>query len=371
MTLPLTCNPDRTRDTPEVCVYCHEVFRRPAAYITHQYKRHFRETDEIKVAFTKAIVQRLRDESESELNVALQIISVNAEKGERSNSTSKLPTKSLADTRAEDNTPDTQPQLGTLAIGIKGSVVNGYDRGSPDPSCRVSAPVAPGKRPWLEIVQLPEANRTRKRKCLELHREEPAVFAIEQNKPGAEPVAHLVRRSTCDDSPSESPISQYQCAPSEGDTRKSGQDGQNDLINRVTQAARASFPYTAEGKTATLKEQISSAVLAKHPHKMATLQQLFRQRTPEDIEDLHRTMFESGVGVDRRNMQVVLGQLWEYLQRSQTYISEEELQLSRSTCMSVEVDLDGDMVLNIKLGRLEGARLLKDWGIVAHFRYVR
>ena len=70
-------------------------------------------------------------------------------------------------------------------------------------------------------------------------------------------------------------------------------------------------------------------------------------------------------------MQVVLGQLWEYLQRSQTYISEEELQLSRSTCMSVEVDLDGDMVLNIKLGRLEGARLLKDWGILAHFRYVR
>lgn len=373
MTLRLTCNPDRTRDTPEVCVYCHEVFRRPAAYITHQYKRHFRETDEIKVAFTKAIVQRLRDESESELNMALQASSSNVEKGERADSTLELSTKSLGDVpREQDSTLDAQSRLGTLAADTKGSVSNGCDRRSPAPKRTVAAsPVAPGKRAWLDTVQIQDdAGDSRKKKCLESHRQGAAVFATRQTGLGAERAERFDQALASDGSPSEPSNNQHQCAPWEGNARTSGQEVENDLINRVTTAARASYPYTIEGKTATLKDEISRAILPEHAQKETALQELFQELSPQDIEDVHRTVLEKDVGLDRRDIRAVWQQVWDALQSSRAYILEEKLRLPRTSCIFVDIDTDGDLVVSVKIGRLKGMRLCADWKLLTHLRYM-
>ncbi|PNY21244.1 Uncharacterized protein TCAP_07251 [Tolypocladium capitatum] len=61
-----------TCDKPEVCVYCHEVFRRPAAYIDHQRRLHPGTDDKTKKEYTQKIVEELRRMSDDQLGKALQ-----------------------------------------------------------------------------------------------------------------------------------------------------------------------------------------------------------------------------------------------------------------------------------------------------------
>ncbi|KAJ6445210.1 HMG box protein [Purpureocillium lavendulum] len=196
------------------------------------------------------------------------------------------------------------------------------------------------------------------------------MFATGQTGSGAEQVAQLDEASASDGSLSESPINQHQCVPSERDTRTSGRDGQNDLINRVTTAARASYPYTIEGKTATLKEEISGATIPEHAQRKTALQELFQELSPQDIEDLHRTIFENEVGLNRRDLPAVWQQVWDALQSSRAYALEEELQLPRTSCIFVDIDTDGDLVVSVKIGRLKGLRLCADWKLLTHLRYM-
>lgn len=376
MTLRLTYNSDRTRDQPEVCVYCHEVFRRPAAYITHQYKRHFRETDEIKVTFTRAIVQRLRDESETELNMALQTRPAN-------DLSSKCPGPSAASVttslgpgelpRSQGSAPDTQSQPGTQATGIGMPLQDKCNRRRlPDPSRTVSAsPVAPGKRAWLASDPYEsQAGSAVKKECLEKHRKDSALLTNPSSDRGVGLAARSGQESARDETLSELRIDQRHHGSSERDTRSSSCSGQNDLINRVTKATIHSFPFTVEGKTTTLKEEISRAILAEHPEKEKVLQELLQELTPQDIEDLHRTMFDEGVGLDRRDLQAVWEKTWDLLQGSRTFILEKELQLRRSSCMFVDIDREGDWVVCVKVGRLEGLKLIADWCVLTHFRYM-
>lgn len=337
-------------DKAEVCVFCHEVFRRPAAYIRHYHGHHSHEDDETKIAYTEAIILNLQDRAQTQMNKAFQDRETKSPQ-DRENA----PNGQLMTARRDNTGYDTS---------ISGDLTNPRKRRHIDV-------LGTEMRPPLSSEGNPATQRTVEHRQ---HVSVPPRSGMEQDHrhssmPGPVPEwVGLPSRPVPAGSDSNSSTEVRQATRAKAGT--SIQHWDEAWLATQRNAAIACYPYTAMGKTAALLQQ-----MAEHPphlEKKRVIQDLLQELAPHQIEDLHRVTFEpEPIGVERQHLQLFWNRLWECLQSSTTYCLEEALELLRSACVFMEVDSDGDFVVSVKVGRSKGLQLQKEWKILTHMRYVK
>ncbi|PWI65460.1 hypothetical protein PCL_07061 [Purpureocillium lilacinum] len=313
-----------TCDKAEVCVFCHEVFRRPAAYIRHYNGHHSHEDDETKVAYTDAIILRLQNRAQTQMNMAFQDRETKSPQ-DRENA----PNGQLMTAR-KDNTGHDTSISGDLTNPRKRRHIDVLDTEMRPP---LSSEGSPTTQPTVE------------------HRQHVSVTSrsgMEQDHRYSSMPSHvpewvgLPSRPVLARSDSNSSTEGRRATRAKAGT--SIQHWDEAWLATQRNAAIACYPYTAMGRTAALLQQ-----MVEHPpplEKNAVIQDLLRELAPHQIEDLHRVMFEpEPIGVERQHLQRFWNDLWDCLQSSTTYCLEEALGLSRSACTFMEVDSDGDFVV--------------------------
>ncbi|UNI16674.1 hypothetical protein JDV02_003089 [Purpureocillium takamizusanense] len=112
-----------------------------------------------------------------------------------------------------------------------------------------------------------------------------------------------------------------------------------------------------------------SKILAHMESKLGRLddraQDYVQQLTPQQLQDLFNVIYND-MGLLYRDLEKAVSEILLCLYSSRTYRAERDMQTTRSSCMTVDVDLKGDYEVKIKVGRVHGLLFIRQYNILMH-----
>lgn len=132
-------------------------------------------------------------------------------------------------------------------------------------------------------------------------------------------------------------------------------------IEMSTTAATRQVPV----EEATMRSEILAYMLSKLPGQHEYIERYVRELTPQRAQDLKSTIFDD-IGLPCHNVENAFKDLWHCLEASQAFRMEKQLEVPRSTCMSVDVDPCGDWEVKVKVDRHQGLRLVIKYRMLIH-----
>jgi hypothetical protein len=144
-----------------------------------------------------------------------------------------------------------------------------------------------------------------------------------------------------------------------------GTDEVNDQIEAQPRAAQLQAPKESYE---VMQSKILAYMVAKLGEPNARTQSYLQLLAPRQLQDLHDAVFHD-LGLRRLDLEDAFSDLRRCLYSSLTYGAEEDLQASRSSCMTINVDIAGDYEVKVKIGREEGLIFMKKYRIQLHPQY--
>ncbi|KJZ71351.1 hypothetical protein HIM_09234 [Hirsutella minnesotensis 3608] len=129
---------------------------------------------------------------------------------------------------------------------------------------------------------------------------------------------------------------------------------------------KPSFTDTRTENAAKMRSKVLRYMLARQPKREKDIQRYVQDLTPARLRDLYTTIFDP-IGLHHNKLKDAFTDLWCCLESAEAYVMEAEL--NRSTCMSMEVDREGDYEVKVKVGRHEGLRFIKKYQLLFHTNF--
>lgn len=115
--------------------------------------------------------------------------------------------------------------------------------------------------------------------------------------------------------------------------------------------------------------RMRSAILRHMESKLGRLddraEEYVKQLAPQQLQDMFNVIYND-MGMSYLALDKAFSELSLYLRSSRTWRVERSLQLVRTSCVTADVDVDGDYEVKIKVGRVQGLLFIRQYSLLMH-----